>query len=193
MSSCTTLQRKSTRVIRTTTPLKYPSKSLQASNPKSPTEQQKSRRARAERYSSLLAMGKLADMFRDIYFALRQTSSLRARYNLVREYADRFARHHLDDWPELFPVGGAWLPGDPPPTTSTSGPLPATHTERIVEDGGGPPFVPWSRFNWSLLLNGMRLSMYKPFLNLAYTQGGEWTEVREVSSCLDMNSTVAHA
>ena len=130
-------------------------------------------------------MGKLADMFRDLYFGLRQTSSLRARYNLVREYADRFARHHLDDWPVLFPVGGAWLSGDPPPpATSASASAPTVDTRRSKEGGSGPPFVSWSRFNWSLLLNGMRLSMYKPFLNLAYTQGGEWTEVREVRSCV---------
>lgn len=117
----------------------------------------------------LIAIGRLGQLSRDMYFALRTKQGIKARYQCMKQF-DHKLTHLLDEFPDLQPRE------DEPSLTS------AQFRAHL------PDYRPWSRHTWSTVISSTRIVLYKPYLGLAYSKGGEWMEAREI--CLSAAQTL---
>jgi hypothetical protein len=135
-----------------------------ATSPVSPSEYCRQDSPRHLTSSSLLVVGRLADIFRDLSSAIRSKESLASRLECVKGFESRLD-HLFDDFPELRPndneVYSSYI--DPSKTFD---------------------WKPWSRFVWATAVSTCRIQLYRWLLCRSYAEG-RFLEIREVGGLAD--------
>nr|XP_019007485.1 uncharacterized protein I206_07743 [Kwoniella pini CBS 10737]OCF46266.1 hypothetical protein I206_07743 [Kwoniella pini CBS 10737] len=111
------------------------------------------------RVTHLLAIGRLAELFRDFNQSFTTKATIKDRFKCVQDH-DHKLQHLLDDIPDLQP-----------------------HDEEVYFpsdlNGGRFDYRPWSRYLWSTSLPPSRIMLYRWFLGKSYADK-RWTQAREV-------------
>ena len=99
---------------------------------------------------SVIAMSRLGEMIRELYFAMRRIPGSPGKLKCVDGFVEKLD-HILDDFPDLEPNSRV-------PNIDGQDPL-------SISD-----YRHWSRFMFSITLQSVRIAMYRPFLGLSYNR-----------------------
>ncbi|WRT68124.1 uncharacterized protein IL334_005099 [Kwoniella shivajii] len=117
------------------------------------------------RVTHLLAIGRLAALFRDFNQSFTTKTTLNARFKCVKDH-DLRLQALLNDIPDLRPRDDEqYIP-----------------MSAVMQADANFDYRPWSRFIWSTSLPPSRIMLYRWFLGKSYTDE-RWSQARQV--CLE--------